>query len=698
MKIEVYMVTLLIFTSLLGFNTATAETTDGRILYVGGDGPGNYTKIQDAIDNASNGDTIKVYPGVYDENVVIDKEIRLVGDPIIDAHGGIGILIESNNTFVENFTIFNASIGIKIHNDSFTLNNILIDNCLIYDYLYCGIHIDDVRNTFITGTNIRNSSEDYGGSNGIYAKFSSNIVIRNCSISESSFSGIYLYNTDYALVTETQVSDTLYGIDLYMSNHCSILGNIVEDNQITGIILENSINDTIMHNSMANNGIVLVGGDDITYFDSHIIESNTVNGKPIYYLKNENGGIVPPDAGEIILVNCTEKTVSNTTLDSSTVGIELVLSSHCLIKSNIIREEIAGILMFVSYNNTVEGNEISDNPWAGVMAFESNNNEFSYNTFSHNNFSLYFSENYHNAIHHNHFLDNNVGVYLHYSHNNTFYMNDFIGNDKHVYSQNSGNNSWNSTEKISYTYNGNIYENFLGNYWDDYNGTDEDGDGIGDTPYNVSEGKDYYPLIEPWENYVNKPPVADFTYSPENPSTKDVINFTDLSYDPDGYIVNWTWVFGDGNISYERNPRHRYEKPGVYDVTLTVIDNKGASDTVTKTIVVSDVSPPDLSIERPKEGRLYIFGLELWSPLKTTWIIGPLDVIANAVDHETGVDRVEFYVDGELKENDTAPPYTFTLYMFSLGSLHTISVKAYDTEGNVATKSITARVFCLRLS
>lgn len=52
----------------------------GKTLYVGGNGSNNYTTIQDAIDNASYGDTIFVYNGTYYENVVIHKSIKLMGE------------------------------------------------------------------------------------------------------------------------------------------------------------------------------------------------------------------------------------------------------------------------------------------------------------------------------------------------------------------------------------------------------------------------------------------------------------------------------------------------------------------------------------------------------------------------------------------------------------------------------------------
>ncbi|MCD6572668.1 MAG: lamin tail domain-containing protein, partial [Thermoplasmata archaeon] len=85
---------------------------------------------------------------------------------------------------------------------------------------------------------------------------------------------------------------------------------------------------------------------------------------------------------------------------------------------------------------------------------------------------------------------------------------------------------------------------------------------------------------------VSIPPVADFNWLPSAPTTNDVIQFIDGSYDSDGFITNWTWDFGDGAASYEQNPQHQYASAGTYDVTLTVTDNTGLQDSITKQIKV----------------------------------------------------------------------------------------------------------------
>ena len=66
------------------------------------------------------------------------------------------------------------------------------------------------------------------------------------------------------------------------------------------------------------------------------------------------------------------------------------------------------------------------------------------------------------------------------------------------------------------------------------------------------------------------------------------VSFTDQSTDADGSIVSRNWNFGDGNSSTATNPTHTYASSGSYNVTLTVTDNDGLTDSTSQSIQVSD--------------------------------------------------------------------------------------------------------------
>ena len=178
-------------------------------------------------------------------------------------------------------------------------------------------------------------------------------------------------------------------------------------------------------------------------------------------------------------------------------GIDLY-SNGCTISNNICENNEVGIELYCGANNRLTDNNINSN-YCGILVASA------YNMISGNN----ISSNY-RGIDGIHLRGPPIESDFKYNH---IYLNNFINNCNSVYCGYlpivQFYDIWHSPLQIIYTYNGTTYENCLGNYWDDYNGSDADGGGIGDTPYEgrsysvgrISYWVDFQPLIERFENY-----------------------------------------------------------------------------------------------------------------------------------------------------------------------------------------------------
>jgi PKD repeat protein len=89
---------------------------------------------------------------------------------------------------------------------------------------------------------------------------------------------------------------------------------------------------------------------------------------------------------------------------------------------------------------------------------------------------------------------------------------------------------------------------------------------------------------------LNIQPTAVFTASSSTPIIGDTVDFSDNSTDPEEAITERFWDFGDGSFSTTKNPSHMFETTGDYQVTLTVTDDEGETDTTSIMVHVSEPS------------------------------------------------------------------------------------------------------------
>lgn len=82
----------------------------------------------------------------------------------------------------------------------------------------------------------------------------------------------------------------------------------------------------------------------------------------------------------------------------------------------------------------------------------------------------------------------------------------------------------------------------------------------------------------------NTSPQVDFSFAPQNPRAGTAVDFTADATDPDGEIKSFRWDFGDGEQANGPNPTHTFDQKGLFDVRLSVTDDREETVSTTKTV------------------------------------------------------------------------------------------------------------------
>lgn len=458
----IFSALLLVNMLTLAFNIQTVKTEPATIIV-----PDDYPTIQEAINNANDGDTVYVKTEIYREHVTISKSISLIGEErnatIVDGNGtGTVILITANNVSIINFTIRNAG---KTWYGSGYPPSAVSGNGVNYVNVKCNILTDAAVCAWFSSSSFVNITDNIvfnATTAGIIGYASSNILMHHNLVDNCGWMGLHLdgSSTDCNL-TDNTVMNTIEGIEIEKST-----GNFVERNQVINNNASIVLNQCSGSNSFRENNMtsdwynLIVWGSTLEAFIQNIDISNTVNNKTVYYLTNQHDLIINPiyypNLGYLAVVNCTRTTIRDFNITHNGDGLMLAYSTNCTLTNitlcgNLGPLMYGGLTFYKSNNNTIVNNRISSNSYA-ICLYQSDNNTFHHNFFSHNTVNV---------------------------------VADFLS-------------PFGGSTRISVNFWDNYFE---GNYWSDYKGLDENKDGLGDSFYPVVASPTTPPELKQYDHY-----------------------------------------------------------------------------------------------------------------------------------------------------------------------------------------------------
>ncbi len=336
---------------------STTPLRNGNTLYVGGSGPNNYTKIQDAIDDASDGDTVFVYndssPYKY-VTLVVNKSINLIGEDtystIIDGYRDYVIKVYADYVNISGFNII-GRVGVYLEKSSNCIISRNIISTSYYDYCW-PIELQESDFNIISRNDISNNNRiEYGV---IFVGYSRYNIISGNNISNNDNNGIFLESSFDNTISGNNISNNDgSGILLADSDDNTIIGNNISNNNWDGFCSYGSCRNIISNNiicSNRGNGVQVDSGDLFIYISTpggfniisgNIISNNYYFGICIDFICNKNkitGNIITKNNYGGIEIDSAGNTIERNNIANNKYSIIIYHSFNTIFRPNIVKE------------------------------------------------------------------------------------------------------------------------------------------------------------------------------------------------------------------------------------------------------------------------------------------------------------------------------------------------------------------------
>ena len=317
--------------------------------------------IQEAVNQASEGDTILVKKGIYNEsNIKIEKSISLIGEdlPTIDGQKkGEIITVGANNVTIDGFKIINVGVSYTtdyaavrvVKSDGFTIKNLELEN------LFFGIYLQKANNGKVLNNRVKGEAvTEFNSGNAIHLWYCKDVEVSGNNV-QNVRDGIYLeFSDNITIKNNFSKGNVRYGLHFMFSNNNNVINNVFESNG-AGIALMFSKFMQVENNIIKKNwgtaayGLLLKEVNDANLKNNLFIE-NTV-------------GITVEGSNRLVYSNN----------DFTSNGYAIKVKGACYL-NEIVNNNFLYNSFDISYNGKINDNKFDNNYWSNYTGYDLDKN------------------------------------------------------------------------------------------------------------------------------------------------------------------------------------------------------------------------------------------------------------------------------------------------------------------------------------